>query len=199
MSKRQQQRPARRAEDAAQAATTAAAQAAAVAAARTAQAVQRAGTALEHHGRQSAPAVGTAVGNAVDAAVDTADSARTVAGRIGTAAAGVASELVQTVSGLVEEPGVRGAAALDALRGVPVGPPAGRRRWPWALGAALAGAGAGAAVAVLVRRLGGTDAPGAQEPHELRAVVDVADGPSVAPARPAGPDDDVAGTPASPA
>jgi hypothetical protein len=176
VSKRQHDRRARRAEDAAQAATAAAALAAGSAASRTAGVVQRAGSALEQHGRTRAPAVGTAVGSAVGAALETAGTAREVAGRFGSAAAGVAGELVGTVQGLVEEPGVRGAAALDALRGVPVGPPAARRRWPWALAAAAAGASAGISVAVAVRRLAGSDAPDAQEPHELRAVVDVADG-----------------------
>ena len=47
-----------------------------------------------------------------------------------------------------------------------------RRRWPWALLAAVLGAAGGAAVASLVRQRVGADAPGAQEPHQLRAVVD---------------------------
>jgi hypothetical protein len=67
---------------------------------------------------------------------------------------------------------VRGGAAWDALRGGPVGPPVGVRRWPWAVGAALAGAAAGAAVAYLVTRIVGQDAPDAQEPEDLQAVVD---------------------------
>ena len=46
------------------------------------------------------------------------------------------------------------------------------RRWPWALGAALAGAVGGAAVAYVAGRLQGPDAPGAQEPEQLQAVVD---------------------------
>lgn len=52
--------------------------------------------------------------------------------------------------------------------------PAGRsaRRWPWAVAAAVAGAAAGAGVALLVQRLVGEDAPGAQEPEQLVAVVD---------------------------
>jgi hypothetical protein len=45
------------------------------------------------------------------------------------------------------------------------------RRWPWALLAAVLGAGAGAGAAALARRSSG-ERPGAQEPHELRAVVD---------------------------
>lgn len=46
------------------------------------------------------------------------------------------------------------------------------RRWPWAVAAAVAGAAAGAGVALLVQRLVGEDAPGAQEPEQLVAVVD---------------------------
>jgi hypothetical protein len=178
VSKRHQDSRARRSGDAAAAATSTAAVAAETAAARAAEAVQRAGSALEHRGTASAPAVGSAVGQAVDAAVEGAGTARTVAERIGGAALGAAGGLVSTVHGIVEEPTVRGGAALDALRGVPVGPPAARRRWPWAVGAALTGAAAGAVVAALVRRLSTTDAPGAQEPHELRAVVDVAGDPA---------------------
>ncbi|MBW3551714.1 MAG: hypothetical protein KY442_13295, partial [Proteobacteria bacterium] len=64
------------------------------------------------------------------------------------------------------------AAAWDALRGRPVRPPVGARRWPWAVLAAAVGAAAGAGVALLVGRLIGEDAPGAQEPEELQAVVD---------------------------
>ncbi|MCW2713354.1 MAG: hypothetical protein JWN88_401 [Frankiales bacterium] len=46
------------------------------------------------------------------------------------------------------------------------------RRWPWALGAAVVGAAAGGAVAAVIRRVAGADAPDAQEPSELQAVVD---------------------------
>lgn len=67
---------------------------------------------------------------------------------------------------------VRGGAAWDAVSGARVGPPTAVRRWPWAVAAAALGAVAGGALAVLVRRLGGQDAPGAQEPEELEAVVD---------------------------
>lgn len=197
MSKRQHDRRARRAEDATQAATANVAVAAGSAATRAAGLFARAGSALEEHGRASAPAVGAAVGTAVGTALVGAETARAEAGRFGNAAStavrGFAAELVDTVQGLAEEPGVRGAAAFDALRGAPIGPPAGRRRWPWAMAAAVLGASAGVAVAVVLRRWGGTDAPDAQEPHELRAVVDVADA-SGSPARAATPP-----TPASPA
>lgn len=67
----------------------------------------------------------------------------------------------------------RGDAALTALRGQRVGPPMAVRRWPWAVGAAVLGAAAGAAVALLVGRLVvGRDAPDAQDPSDLQAVVD---------------------------
>ena len=46
------------------------------------------------------------------------------------------------------------------------------RRWPWALAAAVLGAAAGAGVALLARRLLGSEAPDAQEPEQVRAVVD---------------------------
>ncbi|MBW3638920.1 MAG: hypothetical protein KY451_03585 [Actinobacteria bacterium] len=72
----------------------------------------------------------------------------------------------------VETTRVRGEAARDALRGSRVGPPMAVRRWPWALAAAVLGALAGSGVAVLVRRLEGQDAPDAQDPSELEAVVD---------------------------
>lgn len=193
MSKRHQDRHARRAEDTAASATSAVAVAAGSAAQRAAAAVQRAGTAIEHHGRTSAPGIGSAVGTAVETAVDAGETARELAGRWTSAATGLATELADTVHGLVEQPGARTGAALDALRGVPVRPPAARRRWPWAVVAAVSGAVAGAAVAGAVRRWGSHDAPGAQEPHELRAVVDVASGTQ--PERPL----DGPRTPASPA
>lgn len=67
---------------------------------------------------------------------------------------------------------VRGGAALDALRGSRVGPPVAVRRWPWALGAAVLGAAAGAGVAYVLQRVVGQDAPGAQDPEDVQAVVD---------------------------
>ena len=45
-------------------------------------------------------------------------------------------------------------------------------RWPWAVAAVVAGAAAGAGAAYAVRRVQGEDRPDAQEPHQLRAVVD---------------------------
>ena len=73
---------------------------------------------------------------------------------------------------LVEEAALRGGAAWDALRGERVGPPVAVARWPWALAAAVAGAAAGIAVAIAVRRMSRPDAPGAQDPEDLQAVID---------------------------
>ena len=72
----------------------------------------------------------------------------------------------------VDEGWLRGGAALDALQGGPVGPPLAVRRWTWALLAGVLGALAGASAVLLRRRLLGQDEPYAQEPTELRAVVD---------------------------
>ena len=83
----------------------------------------------------------------------------------------------------VETTRVRGGAARDALRGTRVGPPSAVRRWPWALLAAVLGALAGSGVAVLVRRLQGQDAPDAQDPSELEAVVDRSTDPRPVPGR----------------
>lgn len=154
------------------------------AAQRAGAALQRAGAVLEHQSAAVAPEVGAAVGSAVGTAVDV------VGDRLGTVLGTVGGSL----SDFLDEPAVRSSAALDALRGVPVGPPASVRRWPWAVGAALFGAAAGAAVAFVLHRLQRPDAPGAQEPHELRAVVDLppetgssAEEPAVPPAAPAAP------------
>ena len=97
-------------------------------------------------------------------------SSRLAAGGAGSAlsdARGVAGQLTEVLEGVVEDARERSLEVVDALTGRR---PA--RRWPWAVGAAVAGAGAGAGVALLVRRLVGQDAPGAQDPSELLAVVD---------------------------
>jgi len=73
------------------------------------------------------------------------------------------------LEGVVEDGRERVATALPVALGGRVT----RRRWPWAVGAAVAGAVAGTAAALAVRRLIGEDAPGAQEPEHLRAVVDL--------------------------
>lgn len=68
------------------------------------------------------------------------------------------------LEGVVEDGRDRAVAVLGRQKPAP-------RRWPWVAGA-LAGAAAGAGVAFAIRRLVGQDAPGAQEPDQLRAVVD---------------------------
>lgn len=82
------------------------------------------------------------------------------------------SEVAQVLGEVVDASLVRGGAALDALRGGRVGPPVAVRRWPWAVAAAVVGAAAGAAVAYVVGRVVGQDAPDAQEPEDVQAVVD---------------------------
>jgi hypothetical protein len=66
-------------------------------------------------------------------------------------------------------------SAVARLRGRQVPP---TRRWPWAVLAAVLGAAAGSAAAVVVRSLEGTDAPDAQDPDEVQAVVDRPGAPS---------------------
>lgn len=82
------------------------------------------------------------------------------------------TKLVDGVGEVLDTSAVRTGAAWDALRGGRVGPPLAVRRWPWAVGAALLGAAAGVAAASLVARLVGQDAPDAQAPEDLEAVVD---------------------------
>ncbi len=85
----------------------------------------------------------------------------------------MAYDLSSRLDDVLEAGTVRGDAALTALRGHRVGPPVAVRRWPWAVGAAVLGAAAGAAVALFVGRLlMGRDAPDAQDPADLEAVVD---------------------------
>jgi hypothetical protein len=89
-----------------------------------------------------------------------------------TAAPAVAAG-VETLHDALDAAALRGGAAWVALRGGTVGPPVAARRWPWAVGAAVLGAAAGAGVALLVGRLLlGRDAPDAQDPADLEAVVD---------------------------
>ncbi len=91
-----------------------------------------------------------------------------------------ASALHAARSGLARLPDVLDRTLEDAVErsGVVVARVTGRRyrRWPWAAGAAVAGAAAGAGSVLLLRRLVGQDAPDAQEPEQLRAVVDPAPG-----------------------
>ena len=85
----------------------------------------------------------------------------------------MAHEVTTVVHEVLETGAVRGDAALTALRGGRVGPPLAVRRWPWAVAAAVLGALVGVAAAQLLGRLLlGQDAPGAQEPEDLEAVVD---------------------------
>ena len=84
----------------------------------------------------------------------------------------IAGQAADVVGDVVDLSVLRSGAALDALRGGPVRPPVGVRRLPWALAAAVVGAAAGAATALLVRRVIGQDAPDAQAPEDLEAVVD---------------------------
>ena len=77
-----------------------------------------------------------------------------------------------------------GAAARASLDGagsrVPVHVGATPRRWPWAVAAAVLGAAAGAGAVLAARRVVGEDAPGAQEPEQLRAVIDLTPEPGEA-------------------
>lgn len=89
------------------------------------------------------------------------------------------AELVPTpevLEGVLEDAFERGADAWGALRGRH------SRRWPWAVGSALVGAAAAVAVTVVTRRLSTQDAPGAQEPEQVEAVVDL--GPVATPVPP---------------
>ena len=92
----------------------------------------------------------------------------------------MSTSIVANAGVLLAQSGTRASAAYDALRGGPVGPPPAVRRWPWAALAAVLGALAGAAVVLVARRVVGADAPGSQEPEQLRAVVDR--GPAAQPA-----------------
>jgi len=115
---------------------------------------------------------------------DMAEGARDLSVRALTAAEPVAERLVERAGEALDISLIRGGAALLALRGGPVGPPLGRRRWPWALGAALLGAAAGAVVAVVVSRVVPSDAPDAQEPEDVEAVVDLDRPATTAPTAP---------------
>jgi len=88
------------------------------------------------------------------------------------AAAPVVGSAVDSLGTAFDGAVVRTGAAWEALRGQRVGPPVAVRRWPWALAALIAGAAAGAATAGILDKINPPDAAGAQEPHELKAVVD---------------------------
>lgn len=105
------------------------------------------------------------------------DSVRGAAVELRSAAAPAVAAAAVSAGGALGTARHRSADALTVLKGDRVGPPASVRRWPWALGAAVAGAAAGALVVSVLRRVAPGDAPGAQEPHELRAVVDTTEAP----------------------
>lgn len=84
-----------------------------------------------------------------------------------------AQSLAQVIGGYAEQGRERGGSLLTSASRSVSGRTRPQRRWPWAISAALLGAAAGAAVAFVVRSLLGSDAPDAQEPEELRAVVDL--------------------------
>jgi len=104
---------------------------------------------------------------------DVTESARELSVKALAAAEPMTERVVERVGDALDTSLIRGGAALLALRGGPVGPPPGRRRWPWALGAALLGAAAGAVAAVVVSRVVPSDAPDAQDPEDVEAVVDL--------------------------
>ncbi len=125
------------------------------------------GTAAEQVGQQAERAVGTLT----EGYSQVRD--RVAATTAGQDAGALVREWADALEGVVED-GRDRAAALLAVQ-APV------RRWPWAVGAAVLGATAGAAVALTVRRLVGRDAPDAQEPEHLRAVIDTGrEGPASA-------------------
>jgi hypothetical protein len=95
-----------------------------------------------------------------------------VARAVGGTVSAVGGTVGDAVGDVLETGLVRGAAAWDAVAGHRVGPPVAVRRWPWAVLAAVLGAAAGAAAALLIGRLLGSDAPDAQEPEDVEAVVD---------------------------
>ena len=150
---------------------------------RTAEVVERVRERAEPRLERVATTVGTTAAPLVARAVDTASP---YVDRAVVTARPVLLDLAGTAGEVLDTSRVRGSAAWDALRGDRVGPPVAVRRWPWAVGAAVLGAAAGAAAALVVGRLVGTDAPDAQEPEDLEAVVDrPGDGPTAVP--PAGP------------
>lgn len=125
-------------------------------------------------GARVGASVGAAVGTAVEetaqraaeAAAVLAEGYGSVRERVaGTDAGALARHWTGVLEGVVEDGRERAASALAVRSRV-------QRRWPWAIGAAVAGAAAGAGAALAVRRVLGQDAPDAQEPEQLLAVVD---------------------------
>ena len=114
-------------------------------------------------------------GELAERAGELAERAVELSGPLRTRVVDGAGELRVAAAPALGEALERGGAAWGALRGDAVVARGAARRWPWAVGAAVAGALAGAVVAKLMAKVAPADAPGAQEPHELRAVVDSAD------------------------
>ncbi len=119
----------------------------------------------------AAGAAAEALGSAAGVVVDVASVRGREVGREVARAVRDGAELLPTpevLEGVLEDAFERGADAWDALRGRRRPP----RRWPWATGSALVGAALAVGATVLVRRLATRDEPGAQEPEQVRAVVD---------------------------
>ena len=122
-----------------------------------------------------------------------AHAAATVAGLVAGAAAEGDREVTRAVrgsadlvpasevlEGVLEDAFERGADAWAVLRRR-------RPRWSRAAGSAVLGAAVAVAVTVLARRLATRDAPGAEDPEQVQAVVDLAPpSPGAAAAVPAG-------------
>ncbi len=137
------------------------------------------------HAQAAASSAGLAAGAAAEALTVAATVAAGVAAERGREVVQVVRERAENLptpevlEGVLEEAYERGAEAWDALRGRRTPPP---RRWPWATGTALAGALVAVAATVVMRRLATQDAPGAQEPEQVQAVVDLAPaGPAARP------------------
>lgn len=136
--------------------------------------------------QDSAPGLTAAAGRTGSSIVELTERAREGAGP---ALANLTERAGPTGAAVAEALGdarLRGSAAWDVLRGERVGPPVAVRRWPWAVGAAVAGAALGGVVAYLLGRVSPTDPPGAQEPHEVRAVVDRPPGATISDAAASG-------------
>lgn len=134
--------------------------------------VERVGEQVGERVEQATPYVEQALTRAGEQVVRVRENAGPLVDRARAGAVPLAAATSGAVSEVLDDARVRGGAAWEALRGDRVGPPVAVRRWPWALTAALVGASAGAALAYVLKRLGQSDAPGAQEPHEVQAVVD---------------------------
>jgi len=136
-----------------------------------ASAAELAGRAREGAGPALATA-GELAGRARESAGPALATAAEAASRARESARPALASAVERAGPAFDDARVRSTAAWDALRGERVGPPAAVRRWPWAVGAAVAGAVLAGLVAALLRRVNPPDPLGAQEAHEVEAVVD---------------------------